>query len=120
VDVYIHVFFTSALLGGELSASRPCRFIPRERVPRTHWKGGWVGSRAGLDDVKKRKIFPYKNSNSDPLGRPPRNQSLYRLTYPESSDFNRGAMNPKGIAYSFVVKYISISVNGVSVCAQIA
>jgi len=34
---------TSALDGGEWSASRPVRFTPRERAPGTHWIGGWVG-----------------------------------------------------------------------------
>jgi hypothetical protein len=29
--------------GGEWSASRPDRFIPRERAPGTHWIGGWAG-----------------------------------------------------------------------------
>jgi hypothetical protein len=29
VDVYIHIFLTSAIAGGEWSASRPCRFTPR-------------------------------------------------------------------------------------------
>jgi hypothetical protein len=33
VDVYIHVLLTSALVGGEWSASRPCRFAPWEREP---------------------------------------------------------------------------------------
>jgi hypothetical protein len=47
---------TSALDGGEWSASRPGRFTPRERVPGTHWLGGWVGPRAVLDAVLKRKI----------------------------------------------------------------
>jgi hypothetical protein len=28
VDVKIHIFLTSALVGGELSASRPVRFTP--------------------------------------------------------------------------------------------
>jgi len=28
---------TSALGGGEWSASRPGRFSPRERAPRIHW-----------------------------------------------------------------------------------
>jgi hypothetical protein len=37
---------TSALAGGEWSASRPGRFTPRERDPVTHWIGGWVGRRA--------------------------------------------------------------------------
>jgi hypothetical protein len=39
---------TLALDGGEWSASRPGRFTPRERVPGTHWIGGWVGPRAVL------------------------------------------------------------------------
>jgi hypothetical protein len=33
---------TSALDGGEWSASRPSRFISKERAPGTHWIGGWV------------------------------------------------------------------------------
>jgi hypothetical protein len=55
VDVYIHIFLTSALVGGEWSVLRPCRFTPRERI--THWIGGWVGPRAGLDDVEKRRFL---------------------------------------------------------------
>jgi hypothetical protein len=47
---------TSALDGGERSASRSSRFTPRERATGTHWIGGWVGPRAGLDAVVKRKI----------------------------------------------------------------
>jgi hypothetical protein len=33
VDVKIHIFLTSALVGDELSASRPDLFTPGERVP---------------------------------------------------------------------------------------
>jgi hypothetical protein len=43
------VLLTSALDGGEWSASRPGRFTPRERAPSTHWIGGWVGPRAVLE-----------------------------------------------------------------------
>jgi hypothetical protein len=57
VDAEIHIFLTSALVGGEWSASRPSRFTPRERTPNTHWIGGWVGPRAGLDNVEKRKFL---------------------------------------------------------------
>jgi hypothetical protein len=53
VDVYIHVFLTSALVGGEWSALRPGRFTPGEGAPGTHWVGGWVGPRTGLDDLLK-------------------------------------------------------------------
>jgi hypothetical protein len=48
VDVQIHIFLTSALVGGEWSASRPCRFTPG-----THFIGGWVDPRAGLDKLKQ-------------------------------------------------------------------
>jgi hypothetical protein len=55
----------SALDGGEWSASRPGCFTSRERAPGTHWIGGWVGSRAVLDTVVKRKIpSPRRESNS--------------------------------------------------------
>jgi hypothetical protein len=55
---------TLALDGGELSASHPGRFTPRERDPGTHWIGGWVGPRAVLDAVVKRKIpIPRRESN---------------------------------------------------------
>jgi hypothetical protein len=47
---------TSALDGGEWSDLRPGRFNHRERAPGTHWIGGWVGPRAVLDAVVKRKI----------------------------------------------------------------
>jgi hypothetical protein len=40
---------TSAIDGGERSASRPARFTPKERAPGTHWIGGWVGPRAVPD-----------------------------------------------------------------------
>jgi hypothetical protein len=53
VDVKTHVLLTSALVGGERSASRPGRFTPGERAPCTHWIGGWVDPRADLDDTEK-------------------------------------------------------------------
>jgi hypothetical protein len=58
-------YLTSALDGGERSASRPGRFTPRERAPGTHWIGGCVGPRAVLDVVVKRKILsPRRESKS--------------------------------------------------------
>jgi hypothetical protein len=51
MDVWIHILLTSALVGGEWSASLPDRFTSDERAPDTHWIGGWVGPRTGLDDV---------------------------------------------------------------------
>jgi hypothetical protein len=64
VEVYRHSFLTSALEGCEWSVTRPGRFIPRERTPGTPWIGGYVGPRAGLDAVEKRKIHsPHRESN---------------------------------------------------------
>jgi hypothetical protein len=68
VDVYIHIFLTSALIGGEWSTSRPGRFTPGEIAPRTHWIGGWVDLRAGLDDVK-RKFLTLSGLELRPLSR---------------------------------------------------
>jgi hypothetical protein len=38
------------------SFTRPGRFASKERAPGTYCVGGWVGLRAGLDTVVKRKI----------------------------------------------------------------
>jgi hypothetical protein len=46
----------------------------------THWIGGWVGPRAGLDDVEKIKLLTLPGLELRPLGRPARCQSLYRLS----------------------------------------
>jgi len=50
-------------------------FTPRQRAPPTHWIGGWVGPRAGLDAVVKRKIpGPYLDTPPD---QPDRSPTLY-------------------------------------------
>jgi len=49
--VWLHVSLTSALDGDEWSASRPGRITHRQRAPGTHWIGGWVGPRSGVDTV---------------------------------------------------------------------
>jgi hypothetical protein len=74
VDIYIHIFLTSAPVGGEWSASRPGRFTPGERAPGTHWIGGWVGPRAGLDNVEKRKFLTIPGLEIRPLGHAARSQ----------------------------------------------
>jgi hypothetical protein len=84
VDVQTHVFLTSALVAGEWSASRHGRFTAGERAPGTHWIGGWVGPRAGLDDMEKWKFFPSSRLKLRPLGLPARRKPLYRLSYPGS------------------------------------
>jgi hypothetical protein len=49
VDVQIHAFMTSALVGGEWSTS-----CPDERAPGAHWIGGWVDTRTDLDYMKRK------------------------------------------------------------------
>jgi hypothetical protein len=72
-------FLTSALVGGEWSASRLTRFAPC-----THWIGDWVSPRDGLDDVEKRKFLTLPGFELQTLRCPGRSQSLYRLRYPGS------------------------------------
>jgi hypothetical protein len=58
---------TSALDGGEWSASHPGHFTPKERPPGIHWIGGWVGPRAVLDAVVKKKFpAPTRNRTLEP------------------------------------------------------
>ena len=66
---------TTALEGGEGSASRPGRSLPRER-PRTHCTGGWVGPRAFWTGAENLALIGIR-----PPDRPARSQSLYRLRY---------------------------------------
>jgi hypothetical protein len=70
MDLYIRIFLTSALVGGEWSASRPGHFTTGERAPGTHWIGGWVDPTAGLDDVEKRKFLVLPGLEIRPLGCP--------------------------------------------------
>jgi hypothetical protein len=64
----MHIFLTSALAGGVWSASHPGRFTPGEGAPGTHWIGGWVDPRTGLDDVENRKYFTLPGLEIRPLG----------------------------------------------------
>ena len=66
---------TAALEGGEWSAVRPGRTLLRER-PSTHFTGGWVGPRVGLNGRKISSPPGFDPGPSSPC------QSLYRLRYP--------------------------------------
>jgi hypothetical protein len=77
MKAYGGVVVTSALAGGEWSASHPCCFIPGEKAPGTDWIGGWVGPRAGLDDVEKSKFLTLPGLKLRPLSRPAYSHSLY-------------------------------------------
>ena len=52
----VALLITSALNGGEWSTSHPSCFLTGKDSS-AHWKGGWVGPRACLDNIKKRKIL---------------------------------------------------------------
>jgi hypothetical protein len=44
--------------------STPIPLNPQERVPDTHWTGGWVGNRTNLDAVKNWKVScPHREQN---------------------------------------------------------
>jgi hypothetical protein len=62
-------------------------FTPRPLYPRgkshsTHWIGGWVGPRAGLDDVEKRKFLTLSGRQLRSVGGSACSQSLSRLLGP--------------------------------------
>jgi hypothetical protein len=84
-------------MNGQLHASAA---LPPGKEPLdTHWIGGWVGPRTGLDDVERRKILSLPGLGLRPLGRPSRSQSLQRLSYPGSSDLVE-------VIYDVMHKYI--------------
>jgi hypothetical protein len=56
VKVYLQAFLISELDAGEWLASRLGRFALGKRGPGILYIGDWVGPRASLDIVEKRKI----------------------------------------------------------------
>jgi hypothetical protein len=79
-------FLKSALIGGEWSASRSGRFTPEEKAAGTHWIGGWLDPRTGMEDMEKRKFLPLPRPELQTRGRPVCSQSLYWLSYPGFQD----------------------------------
>jgi hypothetical protein len=59
----------------------PRSLYPGGRSPGTHCIEGWMGPRAGLDDMDERTFLSLA-IEIRPLDRPARSQSLYRLSYP--------------------------------------
>jgi hypothetical protein len=43
---------------------------PGGKASGKHWKGDWVGSRTGLDDVEKKILDPYRDSKCAHLNIP--------------------------------------------------
>jgi hypothetical protein len=61
--------------------------LPPGKTPGTHWIGGWVGHRVGLDDVEMRKFLILPGLELRSLARPGSSQSLYRLRYHGSQPY---------------------------------
>jgi hypothetical protein len=62
VEVEIHEFLTSVLVGGIWSVSRSNRFTSGERAPGTHWIVGLVGLITGLDLTRTWTPTPWPSS----------------------------------------------------------
>jgi hypothetical protein len=50
-------FWPQHCMGWVVSITPRPRFTPGERTPGTHWTGGWVGLRAGMDKEVRGKII---------------------------------------------------------------
>jgi hypothetical protein len=125
VDVQILVFSTSALVGGEWSASCPGRYTSRKRPPGTHWIRGCVGPETALDDVERRKILPLRELELGFLGRPACSQSPYPLHYPGSmptwcscSNFYNCQNSVPEIIVTVVKTFFKLSLKNITVHLQ--
>jgi hypothetical protein len=68
VDVQIHVFLTSAIVGGEWSASSTGRFTPRGKNPHgSHWIEGWAGPEPVWTTWRSEDSYHHRGLKSDPL-----------------------------------------------------
>jgi hypothetical protein len=69
-------------MSGQIHA--PAALPSGKEPPRSHWIGGWVDPRAGVDDMEKGKFFTLQGLELRPLCLLARSKSLYRLCYPGS------------------------------------
>jgi hypothetical protein len=115
VDVYRHAFLTSALDGGEWSASRLGRFTPRERAHGTHWVGGWVGPKTVLDAMVKRKIpRPRRESNPrTPIVQPIAQRYTTELNFANSLDTVLNELAQQRLLIFHIPHLMSISVDNI-------
>jgi hypothetical protein len=74
VDIYIYVFLTLTLFGGEWSASRPGHFTPWDITLDIYWIEALAGPRTGLNNMEMRKRFPLLVLELQPLRRPSHSQ----------------------------------------------
>jgi len=76
VKVYFYSFFNLDTRWGCVVKATLLPLYPRKR-PGTHFLGGWVGPRAGLDGSRKSRPTGIRSPD-----RPARCKSLYQLRYP--------------------------------------
>jgi hypothetical protein len=113
---------TSALDGGEWSASWPGRFTPRERDPDSHWIGGWMGHRTGMDTVSKRKIpSPCRDLNPDhPIVQPIVSRYTDCAILALCSSYRQVKIRNGNISYRTVIPFrlkIQLQKCGFKICA---
>jgi hypothetical protein len=101
-----------------LSASRPCRFVQRIKASDTHWRGGWVDPRAGLDHIEERKLLTLPGFELRLLSRPACRQSLYRLRYCGYAWFSLSKRQPSQLSLLFIA-YNHSSLHGYRVLAPL-
>jgi hypothetical protein len=70
VGVYIHIFLTSELVGGEWSASRPGCFTPEERASGTPWIGTYIKCHRNASSSEECLVFRSLNPTSSPSSCP--------------------------------------------------
>jgi hypothetical protein len=83
----------------------PRPLYPRGKNPGTHWIGGWVGPRVGLDDMQKRKFLTVTGLELQLLGRPSGSQSLYRLRYLGSYTNQGMIQKPLNLQYNILLHF---------------
>jgi hypothetical protein len=107
VDVQIHIFLASAVVGGVWSTLRPGPLYPPP-PPGAHWIGGWVDLRAGLDDLEKGIFLTLPGLELRPLGRPASRYTDYTIPAPhlqyDSTVFPASLFSH--IYYSMVHKHV--------------
>jgi hypothetical protein len=85
-------FTNSALDRGRVASVTPRpRFSAGERIHSTHWRGAWVGPRAGLDtEVRGEILLPLPWIEPPSPGLSARSQTLHCLSYSGSYCMNIG------------------------------
>jgi hypothetical protein len=80
MDVQIHIYLTSAVVGGEWSA--PATLLPGERDPGISWIGTWVDPRTSVENLEKRIFLDLLGLKLQCRSHSACNKLLYQLHNP--------------------------------------